>query len=108
MKKGRANVGKTRTIKAFGGRGILTEQDLKEFGSSERRVYDLMSDGKWRTASQIRAAAGKDGIPAAEGLRRMRALRPVLERRGCKIERSRHSDGRSFLYRIATDETTLF
>jgi hypothetical protein len=66
-------------VKALGGEGILTEKDLRELNAAVQRVYALMVDHDWHTADEIRLAAGMDGIPASEGLRRMRELRPALE-----------------------------
>jgi hypothetical protein len=85
-----------RKIRALGGSGILCDEDIKEFSAATLRVKALMVDGKWHTADEIKLAAGSDGFPASEGLRRMRELR-----REFNIERRRASDKRNFEYRIA-------
>ena len=48
---------------------------VPEFAPAVQRIYALMRDGDWHTAHDIRAAAGEDGRPSTEGLRRMRQLR---------------------------------
>lgn len=83
------------TIDGLGGFGILTDSDLVALGGGVRRVYELMRDGQWHTREQIELAAGTNGKPAAEGMRRMRELRRWFE-----IEMQRASEGRLFRYRI--------
>jgi hypothetical protein len=73
----------------------LSQQDMLDFSEGKRRVYALMVDGAWHTASQIREAAGKNGLPASEGLRRMRELR-----RWYKVEKMRVGESREYLYRL--------
>lgn len=60
------------------------------------RVYHLMIDGRWHRPDEIRMAAGCNGIPATEGLRRMRELRAS----GFIIE-TRQISPKLWLYRIA-------
>jgi hypothetical protein len=84
-----------------GGGGILYLSDLEDFSAAERRVIALMIDGKWHSADSIRLAAGKDGNPASEGLRRLRAVRARLEPEGYTFERRRR-DGRNFSYRMSS------
>lgn len=85
-----------RKLKALGGEGILNEKDLSELNDAVFRVMMLMADGQWHRAEDIRAAAGKNGDPASEGLRRMRELRNFFE-----IEKARDSeDSRQFAYRL--------
>lgn len=88
------------SIGALGGEGILVASDLFDFGAAEVRVALLLDDGLWHSADEIRMAAGKDGNPASEGLRRLRSVRSQLEGKGYKFER-RRGDGRNFLYRMS-------
>tara|TARA_Y100000310_G_C20484478_1_gene716232 strand:- start:102 stop:491 length:390 start_codon:yes stop_codon:yes gene_type:complete len=78
----------------LGGVGILTDQDLADLKGGVRRVFDLMSDGEWYDRNAICLAAGTDGIPASEGMRRMRELRQWFE-----VER-RNLGGRRWVYRL--------
>lgn len=77
----------------------LTQQDMLEFSEGKRRVHALMLDGSWHTASQIREAAGTNGLPASEGLRRMRELRKWYT-----VEKMRVGTSREFLYRLKNKE----
>lgn len=88
----------SREIRALGGEGILNASDLQDFSSAESRVADLMSDGKWHDADEICMAAGKDGVPAREGLRRYRSVRASLETKGFVFDIRRAGDGRNYLY----------
>lgn len=88
-------VGESDRMKTLGGAGVLTEKDLRDLGAACIRVYLLMRDGAWHSADTIRAAAGKNGLPASEGLRRMRELRKFFN-----IERRRIHDSRLFEYRL--------
>lgn len=84
-------------IRELGGEGILNETDVPKLNASCQRVYELMKDGGWYRADQIRLAAGRDGREASEGLRRMRELR----KHGFDIEMRRLSDdSANFEYRI--------
>src|SRR3990167_10765378 len=80
------------TAKSLGGESALSSADIGELDESTMRVFDLMRDGLWHTPEDIRRAAGKDGVPASVGLRRMRSLRNVF-----KIEKKRLR-GRTWLY----------
>jgi hypothetical protein len=84
------------SLRRLGGDGILDEKDLAELSAGVKRVYQLMSGGSWHTAEEIELAAGEGGVPAREGLRRMRELRGA----GFEIERERVGDGRVWRYRI--------
>ena len=81
-------------IARLGGVGILTAHDLTDLSAGVVRVYNLMKDGRWHRAEEIRLAAGKGGEEASEGLRRLRELRQWFE-----IDRER-DDGRLFRYRL--------
>lgn len=67
--------GVTQQVAALGGVGILTPDDLKDLKEGVFRVYNLMKDGNCHSPDEICLAAGKNGVPAREGLRRMRELR---------------------------------
>jgi hypothetical protein len=96
-----------REIVALGGEGILLPKDLIDFLAAEARVAALLNDGQWHTAEEIRLAAGTDGIPASEGLRRFREVRAKLEPKGYEFERQRRGDhGRAFVYRISGRRST--
>lgn len=82
-------------IKKLGGEGILCDADMPSLKAGRKRVFELMRDGAWHTAEEICDAAGENGIPAREGLRRMRELR----QHGFFIERER-MDHRRFRYRM--------
>ena len=86
----------TQELLRLGGVGILNEKDLSELSASTRRVHTLMRDGRWHTADEIEHAAGENGVPAREGLRRMRELRAA----GWEIERERCGERREFKYRL--------
>ena len=77
----------------------LNDSDLESLRAGVRRVYDLMNRGGWHEAQAIRLAAGEHGIPASEGLRRMRELRKF----GFEIERERVEGSRSWRYRLRSD-----
>jgi len=62
-------------ISRLGGEGILTPEDIPELKAGARRVLALMRDSRFHSAEEIMVAAGKGGVPAMEGLRRMRELR---------------------------------
>jgi len=77
----------------------LSETDIIELNEGAKRVADLMQDGRWHDAEDIRIAAGTDGEPASEGLRRARELRDIP---GIDLER-RSKGGRLFEYRLTRE-----
>ena len=87
-----------QTAKSLGGEDILTSKDLSDLKAGTARVANLMKDGGWYTPDQIREAAGKNGAPATEGLRRLRELRCI---EGVAIHKRRRSDTRCWEYRIS-------
>ena len=87
--------GTLQKIRALGGEGILNEKDIADFSDATKRVLALMADGCWHGADEVRTAAGKNGTPATEGLRRMRELRKFFN-----IEKARDRAFRSFTYRL--------
>jgi len=87
-------------VAQHGAQGILEESEVAQLAEGAARVWSLMKDGAWYDADQIELAAG-NGAPAREGLRRMRDLRPTLERVGLVIEKQRvKAAQRLFQYRI--------
>lgn len=91
-------------ILSHGGVGILEVEDVEGLRAGTHRVFELLKDGEWHTRSEICQAAGKNGIPAAEGTRRLRDLRPMLSSQGFKIELEKIENLRQFKYRIAKKE----
>ena len=69
----------------------MTPHDFSGLQAACRRVYDLMRDGEWHTATEIIDAAKQ-----REGLKRMRDLRQI----GYKIETDRPGQGREFRYKL--------
>jgi len=65
------------TAMALGGVGILDDRDLRELNAGAQRVAQLMVDGRWHTAEEIKLAAGDGVTTASEGLRRARELRDL-------------------------------
>ena len=86
-------------MRAHGGEGSITLDEVPELKSGVERVHHLMKDGEWHTAEEVRIAAGTDGVPASEGLRRLRDLR---SRYGLSVEKRRLKDSRFFEYRVVT------
>ena len=86
-----------REAKVLGGAGTLTDEDIEELKGGVRRVALLMHDGLWHSAEEVRLAAGTNGVPASEGLRRLRSLRA---RFGIEVEKRRVGEGRGFEYRV--------
>ena len=64
---------------------LLTKADKKRLKSNRQRVADLMSDGKWHTATEI----CDPFIGGREGLRRLRELR----KDGCIVDKRRKTRG---------------
>ena len=81
---------------ALGGPGILTGKDTRDLNAASMRVLKMMSDHEWHTAEEIELAAGKDGIPAREGLRRMRQLRQI----GFDVSKKRKPGCREWVYKL--------
>lgn len=77
----------------------LEATDIPKLKAGALRVYNLMEDGEWHDANEIRMAAGQNGTPASEGLRRLRDLRPRLDAIG-KFVNVRRKSGRLYEYRI--------
>jgi hypothetical protein len=56
-------------------RCALSEDDLRALSAGCQLVFDLVRDGQWHEAKNIRLAAGGGDHEASEGLRRLRELR---------------------------------
>ena len=80
-----------KALKKIGGEKFLNGSDLKEFSKAEIKVYNLMIDSKWHTASEIISVSGQ-----REGLRRLRELR----NKGLVIETKREKGSRDFHYKL--------
>lgn len=92
-----------RKIRSLGGEGILSTDDVVGLGEATMRVLTLMADGEWHDADKIRRAAGDNGVPAPEGLRRLRELRRAFD-----VEKVRQRDfKRRWAYRLKL-KGTLF
>lgn len=85
----------TTELRRLGGEFTLTAEDLAKLKAGVRRVFDLMKDGQWHTRTEIMLAAGEHGVPASEGLRRMRELR-----RWFRVETQRVPESRDWVYRL--------
>ena len=78
----------------------LTLKDIKELGAGKNRVLRLMLDYEWHSAEEIRSTAR-----GSEGLRRLRELRPTLDRAGYRIEKRRiKENSRHYEYRLHENE----
>ncbi len=89
-----------RNLRKIGGLGILNEGDLADFNRAELALMAAMLDGAWRTRDQVCEIAGRDGRPAAEGTRRLRAVREALQKVGGDVECERFGERRDFRYRL--------
>ena len=81
-----------KTLKEIGAVGVLDVLDLVALNAGTKRVFDLMKNGAWCGAREICLAAR-----GAEGLRRLRELRPYYE-----VDRRKQMGTRSFEYRLRT------
>jgi hypothetical protein len=88
------------SLASIGAVGILEPGEIADLTAGGRRVALLMGDGEWHTAQAIRVAAGRGGVEASEGLRRMRELRRIP---GVEVERRRSSESRMFEYRATRE-----
>ena len=71
----------------------MTPHDFSGLQAACRRVYDLMRDGEWHTATEVIDAAKQ-----REGLRRMRDLRQI----GYVLEQHRPEGSREWHYRLVS------
>ena len=78
----------------------ITRADFQALCSSQYRVLELLSDEKWHSRDEIQRVAGRNGIPAVNGVGRLRELRPRLSGRGYVIPCRRIGNTGSTEYRI--------
>lgn len=76
----------------LGSYGTLSKADLKDLDAANRRVYALLSDGRWHTDAEVIAASRQ-----REGLRRLRELRQI----GIDIDTRRLPGRRAYEYRMS-------
>lgn len=69
----------------------LTDQDLHDFSNAQMRVFDLMKDGNWHSASAIIGVSR-----VRSGMRVMRSLRSD----GWVISKYRKPKSREWFYRL--------
>lgn len=69
---------------------LITQSDIEDFLSAEKRILDLLKDHNWHSASEI-IEVGQQ----REALRRLRNLRS----KGYEIEKTK-AKGREFAYRL--------
>jgi hypothetical protein len=82
-------------IQMFESNSGITGTDMKELSGGRRRVLNLMRDGQWHTAEEIRRAA-----QGSEGLRRLRELRDKYN-----IKKRRMAEGsRHYQYRLVSEK----
>ncbi len=91
-------------LKSHEADGILNHKDVIDMKKATARVFNLLIDLEWHSAESIRIAAGRDGVPASEGLRRLRDLRKPLNEYGLKIQKAKLHDSRLFYYRLWTND----
>lgn len=80
--------------------GLVFATEVKDMKRASARIFMLLSDRQWHSADEIRLAAGKNSIPASEGLRRLRDLRKVLKQYDLEIELRRYNNSKMFYYRL--------
>jgi len=88
-------------------RYTLTRQDFHTFKPAEYRVLELLSDGAWHDLQEVKLAAGRNGLPASEGTRRLRALRPKLSERGFVIRCRRIGVTRTTEYQLIHEDALV-
>lgn len=84
------------SIKSLGGEGILISKDLEDFSKAQKRIWELMKDEKWHSASEIIAISLQ-----RSGLRRLREMRSNKI-----LIQSKRMENRDFYYKLSFDETT--
>ena len=83
-----------------GAAGLLNQYEVISMKRAAARVLALVADNAWHSADEVRLAAGMDGVPASEGLRRLRDLRKVIAPYGLEIEKQRFNHSRMYYYRL--------
>ena len=87
-------------LAAHGAGGLLSQHEVVSMKRASARILALIADKEWHSANAVRMAAGRNGIPASEGLRRLRDLRKVVGPYGLEIEKQRFNDSRMYYYRL--------
>jgi hypothetical protein len=92
---------------AFGGRTYVADLDAKRLGAQLTRVIAAMSDGRWRTLTEIQAhiqaTTGKRD-PEASLSARLRDIRKLWGEEAMESRR-RHEDGVDGLWEYRTTVT---
>jgi hypothetical protein len=86
-----------RLLGSLGGRGRLTWEDLVDFTSAQASILELLMDGQKHTEDEMIRLTGQ-----RQATRRMRQLRPGLERLGWGIKAVQETEAgkRSWTYRL--------
>jgi len=92
----------TQWLAAHQAEGILNCREVKDMKRASARIFNLLSNLEWHSAESIRTVAGKNGIPASEGLRRLRDLRKPLQQFGITIKKARFINSRNYFYKLET------
>jgi len=87
-------------LAAHGAGGLLSQHEVISMKRASARVLALIADNEWHSANAVRMVAGRNGVPASEGLRRLRDLRKVVATYGLEIEKDRIDDSRMYYYRL--------
>lgn len=66
--------------------GLITLNSLAKLSEGTKRVFELLRDGKPRTAIEINIAAGSSESPALNGTRRARELRQYTDSLGRPLQ----------------------
>ena len=70
----------------------LSNQDLQDFSKAQYKIFKVMRDGQWHTASEIIAASG-----IRSGLRMMRTFRD----KGWKVNKTKQKEqSREWMYQL--------
>ena len=86
-------------LASHGAFGILREDEVEDVKEGVRQAWEILSDLQWHTRPEIERRH-----PAAEAMRRVRDLRPLLAEHGWTVERRRSAEGvRVFEYRLAVE-----
>jgi hypothetical protein len=78
----------------------ITRADFQVLCPAQYRVLELLSDEKWHSRDEVQLAAGRNGVPAVNGVGRLRELRPRLGARGYAIPCRRIGNTGSTEYRL--------
>lgn len=65
----------------------LNDEDRRDFNAAQERIWMLIRDGEWHTATAIETVASPyPGRRARSGLRRLREVRATVSEYGIQIE----------------------